>query len=142
MTAHTHVESEDWRFSRLRWSLQALAAQPEDQLALFPSFTSRVEELALEFDEHYRRAIAELSPAMDADQLEALRSIDAKLESMSADGPEFAESLWEALGLRNSPHWDDVRSLAAEALARFHWPVELPPEDPAARGSVYVGGDT
>ena len=49
------------RLQRLQWSLQALARPASEQLSLYPDFVCPGDELALEFDEHYRAVRAQRS---------------------------------------------------------------------------------
>ncbi|WP_438023778.1 hypothetical protein [Sorangium sp. So ce233] len=133
--------------TRLKWSLQALAAPAAEQIRLFPRFVCVADELALDFEEALRQVskaalsdvgeqeeveglqrIEELSPA----QREAVDTLDAQLERMS--GPEHAE-MWTDDALYNRGEWARVRHLAAGALRSIGWPIELPPQDRA----IYVG---
>ena len=123
---------------RFKWSAQALAVPAETQLRLFPDFVCKGEELALEWDQHYR---AVSTDAWTAEQLSATRSLDAKLEAMSRCGPDYDEALWvDDSVLSCSPHWAEVRLLAAAVLDAFGWPSDPPPDDPTDRGSTYVRG--
>ena len=128
----------DSLLERFKWSVQALAVAPEIQLCLFPDFVCKGDELALEWEQHYR-ALA--TSSCTPEQLSAASLLDAKLESMSRGGPDYDEALWvDDSMLHSSPHWARVRVLAAEVLQAFGWPSDPPPEDPSDRGSTYVGG--
>ncbi len=129
--------SEDWKLQRLRWSIQALAMPADIQLALYPDFVVKADELALEFDENYE--LVDRS-TFESSQLLALDKLNGKLEAMSAEGTDYYEDLWfDESELFRSNHWEEVRELAIAVLNTLRWPVEKPPEDPEDRGATYVG---
>ena len=127
-----------WHFKQLKWSLQALAAAGSDQLALFPDFVVKADELALDFDHWADVVRTNYETELTRPQAESLDAINRKLSTMSRDGVEFDVELWTEAALCSSEHWAGVRRLAASALEAFEWPVELPPENPNDRGSVFV----
>jgi hypothetical protein len=113
-------------------ALQALAAPAEIQLARFPDFVVKADELALDFDDALRRAGRpgnHLSPA----QRTALARVDEFLTRMSgaANAPK-----WTDAAVQSSPEWVAVRALAADALRALGAPVEPPPPSDA----VFVPG--
>lgn len=112
---------------QFRWSLQALACDPDDQLTLFPDFVCRADELVLDYGHWSEVARSRFAGEFSADQLATLKAIDDRIDAMSYGGAEFEEELWyeEALGTR--PKWEELRSLAKAALACFGWPAEKPP---------------
>jgi hypothetical protein len=120
-------------FTYLRETLQALAAPPDVQLARFPDFVVKADELALDFDHALLLVRQEGGEALSVEQHAALSAVDGLLDAMS--GAENA-SLWTEQALREDPEWDRVRAAAAAALRAFGWPVELPPPTQ----NVYVSG--
>ena len=134
------VDIKAFSRTKLMWAIQALAMPAEVQLTLFPDFVCKADELALEFDEHYTRAISVFGDKMTIEQKTVLSAIDQKLSDMSASGKEFSLSLWEEEGLLSSLQWTTIRILAREALEKFGWPVESPPQESEDRGSIYVQG--
>jgi hypothetical protein len=118
---------------RLITSLQALAAPAEAQLARFPDFVAKADELALDFDDALMliRDCPQLE--LTGDQVTALDAVDHALAAMS--GPAQA-GFWTEVSLRESLEWARVRSVAAEALGALGAPVESPPP----RHGVYVRG--
>ena len=134
----SHVDKDRCRGVRNQfcWSLQALASDAEDQLALFPTFVCKADELALDYDHWSEVARSLLADEFSPDQLAALTAIDGRLTAMSCGGVEFEEDLWSEDALRARPQWEEVRSLARSALACFGWPAERPPQG----RSFYVTG--
>jgi hypothetical protein len=53
------------------------------------------------------------------DQGDRLGELAQKLSSMSRPGADFEQGLWAESALSSSPHWEDVRLLAAGALLRI-----------------------
>jgi hypothetical protein len=113
-------------------ALQALAAPAELQLARFPDFVVKADELALDFDDALRCAAQAGSPLSPA-QHTALDRVDDVLRRMSTAGNAH---VWSDAALRSAPDWATVRSLAADALRALGAPVEPPPPNDA----VYVRG--
>ena len=115
---------------RLRWALQALAAEPQAQLALFPDFVVKADELALSFDEAHR----ECSPLLTAPERAHLAPLDEHLKRMSScERPE----LWTDHAIMSDALWGRTRELAQEILIAFGVPDALPP---FALGAMYVEG--
>ena len=116
---------------QFEWSVRALAQPSAVQPTLYPSFVAVADELALEFDEHYR--------TLDLDRLrplqrEAVRALDDALDAMS--GPDHLE-LWEVEAL-DRPEWQHVRELARALIHVMGWSAAAPPVE---RGAIYVGSD-
>jgi hypothetical protein len=117
--------------NHLKWSLQALALQPEQQVQLFPSFVWVGDELAVDFDERLRVALEDHQ--FTPDQRSALTAVDTILARMTA---EENMDLWEdGTALSRYPQWQEVRESARQALEQFGWSLEVPPKDRA----IYVG---
>jgi hypothetical protein len=118
---------------RLITSLQALAAPAEIQLARFPDFVVKADELALDFDDALMLVRdcpqLELTPG----QVAALDALDQALDVMSGPGQG---RFWTESALRDGAEWAHVRGLAAAALRTLDAPVTTPSPSHA----VYVRG--
>ena len=125
----------DWKLERFKWATQALAVHADVQLRLFPDLVCKADELALEWDQHFR-AVA--TDSWTVPQVTLARSVDAKLEAMSHGGQDYQDTLWDDSALRCSSHWAELRLLAAAVLDAFGWPCSPPPGDSTDRGSTYV----
>ena len=119
---------------RLKHALQALAAPAEVQLARYPEFVVKADELALEFDEALRLTLSAPRHGLSPEQLSYLVAIDTFLEKLGAG--EMRDWAWTDAAVRGGPHWAQLRAVAAEALRAFGWPVEPPPPNP----DVWVRG--
>ena len=98
---------------RLIIALRALAGPADAQLARFPEFVVKADELALDFaDAHLLFAQCQQREFTRA-QRDAVADVDRLLDQMS--GPEHAE-LWSEQALREAPEWNMVRNAARHAL--------------------------
>ena len=120
-------EEREGIWDQFRWSVLALAMDAEVQLSLFPDFTCKADELALDFDHWFRVAKAQFPEEFSNGRLQALEAIDQKLEAMSFGGPLFDEFGWGEDALRTRSEWSEVRSLAKHASHQFGWRLEVPP---------------
>ena len=118
------IENWDALLVRLKHSLQALAMPADAQLALFPDFACKVEELALDFDHWGECALGNDRGELTEEQKSLLRKLDATFDQMSSGQNQ---KLWAENALRNSPEWQGVREIAKAALAAFGWDAERPP---------------
>lgn len=118
---------------RLVHSLQALAAPADVQLARFPSFVAKADELALDFADALLVANDCPQLRLTAAQRDALARLDQHLDGMS--GAANAQ-LWTEHAVRSRPEWDAVRALARDVLAALGAPSDLPPPSSA----VYIRG--
>jgi hypothetical protein len=119
-------------FDALRSALQALAAPAGVQLARFPDFTMKADELALDFADALALVRHNRAREIGPDQAAALEAVDGHLDRTSS--PASAH-LWTEGAVRAAPEWAEVRRLAGAALQAFAWPVEPPPPS----GTAYVG---
>lgn len=110
---------------QLQWATQALAADPEAQLGLFPAFVDKPFELVDDFDNWFRATAWRTSLGMSPAQEAALRKLSDALSTLSMS--ELSEH-----AVRVSAAWIEVRSLAGDALHRFGWSRETPPHDRTA----------
>ena len=129
----TEDESFAWCLQQLQQSVQALALPATTQLALFPDFVCKAEELALGFDHWWLCVSSRATGVLMGDQQRLLQEIDSRLSLMS--GAENAQ-LWSDDALRTDPAWQRVRQLAQETLVAFDWKAEIPPLD----DTRYIGG--
>jgi hypothetical protein len=109
---------------RLITSLRALAAPADAQVARYPDFTVRADELALEFDDALLLVSDCPQLRLGGEQVEALARVDRLLERMS--GAEHA-GMWTEAALRGEPEWDRIRRAASEALRALGY-AEDPPD--------------
>src|SRR5947209_10169262 len=113
-----------WTVVRLRHSLQALAIPAEIQLALFPYFVCKADELALDFGHWYDVVRSNRPDDFTLDQWATLETIDRMLHEMSRHGHAHR---WTDDAVRASPEWDTLRTLARDALGALGWEVAAPP---------------
>lgn len=109
---------------QLQYALQTLALPVTAQLRLHASEGCRVEELALAFDRWQQKVRQELNGTLTGEQVEALIRLDRKLLLLSGSRQKPA---WNDGALRGSADWRQVRLMARETLARFGWPLSVPP---------------
>lgn len=103
----------------LRVVVERLAASPEIQVSYLDALgvLPLVDEMALEFDDLYRPALAHLVTGdVSAEVTSGLARIDDALSAMSSG----AETLWLAPALRDAAEWARVRGLARTVLDT--WP--------------------
>ena len=119
---------KDAHFRSLRLSLQALAAVPSDQPALFPEVVRTANALARDFDNWTAVVTENYEDELSQDQRHALAAIDQRLSAMSDD-----DQVWSQSALAGDQRWDEIRRLAYAALDAFGWAIE-PAQDvsPAA----------
>ena len=113
-------------------SLQALAAPADVQLARYPDFTVKADELALEFEDALLLVTSCQQIGMDDEQRDTLCGLDDLLTRMS--GKENSR-LWTEDALRSAPEWEEVRRRAAATLRSLGFPVEPPPPT----SNTYIG---
>ena len=108
----------------LKATLQALAAPADVQLARFPDFVEKADELVLDFDHSLMLVRLDDAEGLTAEQQTALAALDDLLAAMSG---EVNARLWTEQSLRDGAEWGRVRAGAAAALRAFGWLVEPPP---------------
>ena len=120
------VDYHESSWTRLKWSVQCLAAEADVQLSIYGEFGG-ADELALDFD-HWLEVCQRF---MTPEQEQALSPIDSLLDGMSGpDGP------WDNEHLRRDARWTDIRTLAKSALDKFGWLFEDPPPSPEFFGPL------
>lgn len=106
-----------WRLRQLTGSLQALALAGSGQRVLFPEWIPTPTELAMHFDHWLSMVREHQAIELSAAEAEALGALERKLATMARDGEEFDADVWTEAAVADSPHWEEVRRLAVEALA-------------------------
>lgn len=116
---------EQTTINQLKYAIQALSLEAEGQLASFPEYVVVTDELLLEFDHWKNAAVANYPNYFSQEQLKALNDIDLFLDKYEPDNltMPIAEEL------KTSSFWKELRVLAKEALAKFNWTSELPPDN-------------
>ena len=114
-----HEVNRPWLFQQMKNSLQLLACPPKIQLGQFPEFVHTPDELTLGFDDFRRALVGNFRTELTGEQLSCLDSIDRSLSQMP-------KGYFSPDAVTNSPQWQQIRQLAAEALKAFGWPLEIP----------------
>lgn len=114
---------------QLQRAILALAQPPEVQLALFPDFVCKADELALDFEDGLYELVGDED--VTEEQRAALDAVDGLL--MAKSGQQNA-SFWTEEALRSHPTWDEIRSAAKATAAAFGW--EIRPPGPS--GAIYI----
>jgi hypothetical protein len=117
--------TKETTIDQLKYAVQALSLDAEDQLASFPEFVLVTDELLLEFDNWKNVAVANYSSSFSQEQLEILNDIEA----LASNYDSHHSYLSIAEELKTSAFWKQLRVLAKDALARFSWSSEIPPDD-------------
>ena len=110
---------------KLKNQILLFASSADVQVDSYPDDVCVGDELALGFDEAFRKVKTELAP----NQLQAVERLDEYISSIS--GADF-EDLWlDQAKLRIDERWETIRSLANEVLAEMGWQYETPMKDSA-----------
>ena len=116
-------------FQQLRWAIQALAADADEQLGLFPSFVDKPHELVDDFDNWWRATRWRESLGLSPAQVGALDAVQRLVDALPP-------VVYTELAVRTDQRWSELR-IAARSVARlFGWPPDLPPSG----RSAYVEG--
>ena len=116
--------TEEATINQLKFAIQALSLEAEGQLAAFPEFVMVTDELLLEFDNWKNAAVANYPNYFSHEQLKVLNDIDTFLDKYELDDPNMPI----AEELKTSWFWKVLRIIAKEALEKFNWTSELPPD--------------
>lgn len=111
--------------NQLKWSLQALSLKAEEQLISFPDFVVVTDELLLEFDNWYKTAIRNYPDFFTDEKIRVLNEINLFTDNLPKENLEMTIED----ELKSSPFWEELRILAKEALKKFNWTSEIPPND-------------
>jgi hypothetical protein len=114
----------------LRWSIQALSQPVEVQLALFPDFTCKADELALNFEDGIYELVGR-DAHVTVDQRGAIDYLDELVTTMSG---EHNAEFWTEAALEKHPAWEEIRARARSVAVAFGWPIQ-PPEP---SGAIYI----
>jgi hypothetical protein len=119
----TEQDHKEEILMRLKHSIQMLALPADLQLDLLPSYVSKADALALEFDQWREVALHNYRDDFTSFQLSSLLALDAKLGSHTTD----TEDRWTVEAIRKFRDWQEIRSLASQTLETFGWPHDVPP---------------
>src|SRR5216684_4658087 len=123
------IRAGDWVEEQLRISLQLLAAAGQDQIQHYPPQVDIIGELVMDYD-HHASAICtywEISSDQTA-QLKSLQDFFYTVDDTATS------DFWTVEALFSEPRWDEVRSMAKQALHSLKWPIEVPfPEKDSIR---------
>lgn len=117
--------TEQATINQLKFAIQALSLEAEGQISSFPEFVMVTDELLLEFDNWRNAAVAKYPNYFSAEQLRILNEIDTFIKKYELDNPNMPI----AEELKTSSFWSKLRLLAKEALAKFDWMSETPPDN-------------
>lgn len=92
------------------------------------------ENLVFEFDEAYTAFVEGFVALPSERQMLALQAVDTQLARMVAARDA---TLWTEQARREAPVWNEVRTLAAQVLAAFDWPMK--PDRSAGRTDPQSG---
>src|SRR5687768_6004498 len=118
--------------NQLKWSIQTLSLEADDQIASFPDFVVVTDELLLEFDNWYNLATRNYPDFFSDVQIKKLKEINSFIDEL----PQEDLNLSIADELKTYQFWKNLRMLARETLEKFGWTSETPPFD----RSTYVQG--
>ena len=118
------IRSGDWVALQLRISLQVLACDSQNQINHFPPGVDIIGELFMDY-EGYSEAIGTY---WEISQDQVIRLAVLRDFFYSLNNPASSD-FWNVEALSSDPRWEQVRSLAKQALTAFNWPIEVPPPD-------------
>jgi hypothetical protein len=108
------MANKTWVFERLKHSLELLAAPPEIQLRVVPSFGYRADELYLSFDHWRMKVLGSFQSELEEEQLSGLDSLQQIFVQMD-------QGFWTDAAIVASAEWRHVRHLSGETLQAFGW---------------------
>ena len=111
--------------NQLKYAIQALSLEADDQLKSFPEFVVVTDELLLEYDNWYNVSTRNYPDCFSDDQIKVLKRISSFFEELPQE--DFKLSIAEEL--ETVQFWTDLRSLARDALQKFNWTSEIPPHN-------------
>lgn len=117
---------------KLERAVLALASPAHVQLSLFPDFTCKADELALDFEEALSQFAGHESEYTD-DQWAAINYLDQLILSMS--GQQNA-AFWTEEAVLMHPTWEQIRTRAKATAKAMGWELRLPPPS----GAIYISG--
>jgi hypothetical protein len=118
------IRSGDWVALQLRISLQILACDSQNQINHFPPGVDIIGELFMDYD-GYSQAIGTY---WEISQNQVTRLAVLRDFFYSLNNPATSD-FWTVEALSSDPRWEQVRSLAKQALNAFTWPIEVPYPD-------------
>ena len=116
------IRSGDWVALQLRISLQILACESQNQINHFNPGSDIIGELYMDYW-GYSQAIGTYWE-ISQDQVTRLAVLRDFFNSLN--NPATGD-FWTVEALSSDPRWEQVRSLAKQALNAFNWPIVVPP---------------
>ncbi|MCR5871843.1 MULTISPECIES: hypothetical protein [unclassified Sphingomonas] len=123
---------ESWRWERLERAVLALAHPAQVQLALFPDFVCKADELALDLEDALY-GIAGYEAELPAEGRVTLQALG---DLLLANSGESNADFWTEDALIAHPIWEQIRDTAKATVAALGWEFRPPPPSNA----VYIGG--
>lgn len=117
--------------NKMKWIIQALAQQPDIQIALFPSFVNVPDELALIWEEALRE-LDNSKIVLSNEQKNLIRCLDDYISSISGISNI---DIWDIDALYHSIEWKNIRKLAKQVGIKMGW--QLTP--PNKNEEIYIG---
>lgn len=108
---------------KMQWAIAALAQPAEIQLALFPDFACKADELALNFEDGLYELVGR-ERHVSAEQRTAINHLDSLVRAMSG---EQNSEFWTEEALRSHETWNEIRTRAKLVASAFGWSVDVPP---------------
>jgi len=116
--------------NQLQRAVLALAQPADVQLALFPEFVCKADELALDFE----GGLYELVGHEDKITLEQRAAVDALDKIIVGMSGEQNAAFWTEEALQSHPTWEEIRAAAKVVVAAFGWELRRSPPS----GAIYI----
>jgi hypothetical protein len=130
------VKSAEGVLAHLCHSLQLLACPAQAQLSHFPArWVVLTDEMALDFD--HGASCVSTYWKLSQEQVAKLTVLNEFLSEMS---DSLNSDFWTGEALSSDSRWEEVRTLAKEALVSFGWPIEIPPPVREENGMLVDNG--
>lgn len=111
-------------YDKFKWSIMALAQEPNTQIGLFPPNSYIGEEIILEYDEAVGENLEKLNlNSLNSDQLHAIKLLDQFI--LDHSGENF-EDLWLNNENLISKEWEIIRTLAKNFIDAMGWQLDVP----------------
>lgn len=118
------VQTGDWIQTQLRYKLQLLAAQAQEQIDHFPPHVAIIDEMISD----YLHDSVSIHTYWTLSQEQTRRLTKLRDFLLAHDNPQQSD-FWEVEALFSDPRWYKVRTLAKAALTSLEWPIETPPPE-------------
>ncbi len=111
-----HMDQETV-IKQLKWSIQVLALEANEQVSCFPEFVVVTDELLLDFDNWYEVALCNFQEFFNQDQQTALKELYLHLDSYTVQ-EQFTSNIEE---LKQSNFWIILRARSKSVLSIMGW---------------------